>query len=637
MSQQVEHYLERELAFLSGRRDPLARYFAQHHPAVAGTAAAFADRYPEPAGRLELPPKQLTDPHSERMIQGFALLAGRIHHKIHDEFPNLTETLVQILYPHLLRPVPSMSIARFVADWNSATGARGLHVAAGCPLASRPVGHPPLPCLWRTAYPVHLWPVEVSEASLQHPALIKGVDLPPRTGAVLHLRLRCLEPFQFQQLGLDRLRFFLDGPTELMSALYELLFNHATHVIFRSLDPPRMAPIFLAAAEGLAQVGFDLEEGLIPFPCESFVGYRLLTELFTFPSKFLFFEVKGIQTACRAGAGAQLDVLVPFDRAVGDLARTLNPQMLQLGCTPIINLFERVAEPIALTHTRHQYQVVPDRAHAHGVEVCSVDSVSTFDPNTGKVKEFQPFYSFGLGQDRDTHRTFWHPTRQPSSIAERAADVFLVLVDQDFNPRLPPEDSINVYTTCTNRDLPHRMLRAGSELSVRLPQLPFAGSIQLLHTPTAPRPPALEWGTLWRFLSQSSLSHVALSAPGAGLDALKETLILCAGGPVDSAERQQAAVLRQMLEGITAFDSRPVVRPVFRQGRVATVRGMEFTLELDRTKYVGTGAFLVACVLERFLGLYAAVNSFSQLLVQTKQGKGTLKKWPPRAANNPLL
>jgi type VI secretion system protein ImpG len=91
-----------------------------------------------------------------------------------------------------------------------------------------------------------------------------------------------------------------------------------------------------------------------------------------------------------------------------------------------------------------------------------------------------------------------------------------------------------------------------------------------------------------------------------------------------------------LIEGITALESRRVVRPVADGGRVCLCRGVQFTLELDRPRYIGTGAYLFASVLERFLGLYVNVNSFSQLQVRLKQGKGILKRWPPRAADRPL-
>jgi len=102
-------------------------------------------------------------------------------------------------------------------------------------------------------------------------------------------------------------------------------------------------------------------------------------------------------------------------------------------------------------------------------------------------------------------------------------------------------------------------------------------------------------------------------------------------------EPQLAAVNRHMIEGILGVSSRRVVGRTGGPTASGFARGVEVAIELDEPKYVGTGAFLFACVLERFLGLYASINSFTQLIGKTKQGEGYFKKWPPRAGEQPVL
>ena len=61
------------------------------------------------------------------------------------------------------------------------------------------------------------------------------------------------------------------------------------------------------------------------------------------------------------------------------------------------------------------------------------------------------------------------------------------------------------------------------------------------------------------------------------------------------------------------------------------------TVTFDENKYVGSGLFLFASILERFLGQYVSINSFSQLIAKTLQQKEALKTWPPRNGNRILL
>src|SRR3981189_1970207 len=88
----------------------------------------FSDKYPKIAGRLLLEPTQCEDPHVERIIEAFAFLAARVHLKIDDEFPEITEALLSIVYPHFIRPIPSMSVVEFHLDMEQATSPAGFIV-----------------------------------------------------------------------------------------------------------------------------------------------------------------------------------------------------------------------------------------------------------------------------------------------------------------------------------------------------------------------------------------------------------------------------------------------------------------------------------------------------------------------------
>ena len=71
-------------------RDELLPYYERELKFIRQMAGEFAQKYPKVAGRLQLESdKESEDPHVERLIQAFALLAGRVHHKLDDEFPEI--------------------------------------------------------------------------------------------------------------------------------------------------------------------------------------------------------------------------------------------------------------------------------------------------------------------------------------------------------------------------------------------------------------------------------------------------------------------------------------------------------------------------------------------------------------------
>ncbi len=607
-------YYERELIFI--------RQFAQD----------FAKQYPAAAARLRLEPTQSTDPHIERLIESFALLAGRIHHKLDDEFPELTDALLGLLYPHYLAPVPSMAIVQFDLDAERATLPDGFRIERHSMLSTSQLAEGP--CKYRTGYATTLWPIAVESAELMSPPFPAGYQAPPRTAAALSLRLECRGSLSFADLSLDRLRFFLSGENHIIAKMYGLLFNATTQVVFR--PPPsesELPTITLGPAASLFQVGFENDEILLPYPRRSFPGYCLLTELFAFPSKFQFLDLGGFQRVRDAGFGKEFEVVFYFNQPVTGLQQAVDADTFRLGCTPVINLYEQTAEPIDVSQRRHEYRIIPDVARPMSTEIYSVDSVTSVNPVTSTVIEYEPFYSFRHGIHRDTQHAFWHASRRAApDDKDRGADVFLSMVNLDFDAASPGSDTLIVRTTCTNRNLPEQLQRLGDELSLRLEAAAPLSGIRCLRPPSSPLRLPMRRRAYWRLLSHLSLNYLSLTDSEEGLDALKEILRLYDYSDAQT-DAQQASVNRLLVEGLTALSSRQVVGRV---GPIATggfATGVEVTVTFDDKNFVGTGVFLVASVLERFLGQYVSINSFTQFVAKTVQGEEVLKKWPPRVGN----
>ena len=616
--------------------EALLRYYERELLFIRQLAQEFAKQYPAAAGRLMLEPNRSTDPHVERLIEAFALLAGRVHHKIDDEFPELTDALLGVLYPHYLAPIPSMAVVQFQLDPDRGALPNGFLIDRGSRVRTPPVDG--LSCRFRTAYPTTLWPVELLDARLQPPPFPAGLKPPPGAAAALRLQFRCTGKLALAELTIEKLRLYLFGDMQLIPHLYELLFNNVIQVVFR--DPSaaaRTQPIVLEPDQCLGAVGFNRDEGMVPYPNQSFLGYRLLTEFFTFPNKFHFMDLGGWSAARRAGLRDKVEVVLFLKRSQTPLEQGVDARTFRLGCAPVVNLFDQTAEPIALEQTRYEYRVVPDVGHPTGLEVYSVDGVTNVDPASPVTREYEPFYSFRHGRDRENLRTFWYASRRPSLVEnDRGTDVFLNVVDLDFNPRLPADQVLVVRTTCTNRDLPVKLQRAGEELAFELEAAAPLARIRCLRAPTLPLRPPMRKGAYWRLVSHLNLNHLSLTDPVEGRQALQEILRLYDFSDPDAGQ-QRAAVTRQIIEGILSVQSRRVVGRTGGPTASGFARGVEVTVEFDEQKYVGTGVYLFASVLERFLGLYASINSFSQLVAKTKQGEGIMKKWPPRAAEQQLL
>ncbi len=603
--------------------DDLLTYYERELSFFRQMGTEFAAKYPKIAARLLLEGDKSEDPHVERLIQAFAFLSARVHHKIDDEFPEITESLLNVLYPHYLAPIPSMSIARFVIDPDQGKLTSGYRIERGATLYSQPVGG--TPCRFRSCYPVTLWPIEVESARLD--SLDRFGPAPKSAAAVIRLELRCLGGTKFAELQLDHLRFYLHGESSLVYGLYELLFNNTCEVQLRSLGKQSELKSIALSSRSIRPVGFAPEEGVLPYTARSFLGYRLLQEYFAFPEKYLFFDLSEMNRAVAAGFGDGMEVLIFLDR-IPRIEQPVLKETFQLGCAAIVNLFDQIAEPIRLDHAQSEYRVIPDVRRQNATEIYSIDSVTSTAPELEELIEFRPFYSFKHAFNREQQKTFWYASRRLSPRkGDAGTEVYLSLVDLDFQPSLPAVETLTLHTTCTNRDLPGKLPFGGEHGDFELEGAAPLSRIRCLRKPTETLRPALRRGAQWRLISHLSLNYLSICE--GGREALQEILKLY--------DFSDSSVIQQQIAGITNLTSRQVV------GRPASMpwngfcRGLEVTVEFDEEKFVGSGVFLFASVLEKFLGLYTSLNSFIQLVAKTQQREGPLRRWPPRAGEQILL
>lgn len=613
-------------------RDELFDYYKRELDFLRQMGAEYARRHPDDAANLQLSEKTCADPHVERLIEACALLTGRIQLKLNDEFPEIGAALLNVLYPHYLAPIPSMSIMQFSLPAQSSNLKTGQVVERGVRLQSPPVKGTATKCQFRTCYPCVLWPIEVEAAVLRS-------DDPPdsQTGrwreAAIRLSLRCAQQTPLAQLALggveppppiESLRFFINGEPSLSYPLYEMIFNHATRVELRPTGAgSQPAPVNLPAS-CLKPVGFGADEGMLPYTARSFVGYRVLTEYFVFLEKFLFFDVTGLDAAAAAGFGDEFELVIHL-REVTPPSGTVNQKTFLLGCTPIVNLFEKSTEPISLTQEKAEYPVTPELSKQATTEVYSVNAVEVTGGGATETRQFQPFYSLRHAFGDEPDAAFWYALRRPSaSDGVPGTEVSLMFVDRRFNPRGVANQRVIVKTTCTNRNLPFGL--SEDRMDIIGPQVLWRA--RCVKKPTSAVWPELRRGAHWRLLSHLTLNYLSLGdvERNGSPEALQEILRL-----YDFSE-----ALGEQIAGIKSVRSEPAAsRLAGAPVGAGYVRGLQTTVEFDEREYPGGSVFLFAAVLERFLGLYVSVNSFNRLVARTRQGE--LKQWLPRAGEQTLL
>lgn len=562
-----------------------------------------------------------SDPDVERLLEGVAFLCGRIRQKLDDELPELTASLMSLLWPHYLRPVPSLTILEFLPDLEGMQAP--VVVEPGAEFASRPIDG--TRCVYRSSWPVVLRPWGLREARL---------ETLPGQPARLVLTLKVAAKAKIEDLLLDRVRLHLAGDPRTAFTLYLLLAAHVGRVTVRPAGGggpgPGRREVDLPPGSVQA-AGLGPDESVVPQPPYIFAGYGLIQGYFAFKEQYLFVDVRGLDRAVAGLASTDtLEIAFTFDRRLESYP-LVSADNVRLHCVPVANLFAHHAEPIRLAHDRVRYLVQParaglaDRRHA---EVFSVDRVlGLVRAQTLESHEFPPFYSFAHMASADPRSATYYQTHlTPSAIGPGVhwgTDVHLSFVVGGEPGAQPSEETISVELTCTNRDLPGE-LRAG-DVCEPTDRSPAGVRFRNLLKPTPTISPPLGRGLHWRLISHLALNYVSLLR----VEHFRELLRIYDFQAAYDAQR--AAAHQRLLEGVVA------VRSAYRQRMVrgAPVRGLQVELDLNEDHFAGEGdAYLFASIVDRFLGAYVTLNAFSQLKVRFAR-TGLVYDFPPRWGEQP--
>ena len=604
--------------------DDLKPLIDLEYGALTKWVAEFTARNRTAAGRLRLSGPEVDDPHVKRLLEGVAFLGARVRQRLDDEFPELTDALLGVLYPHYLAPFPSCMMARLMPK-PDLSGPRT--VPRDTLVRTEPVDG--VPCRFRTTAPVTLWPIEIDSVRLT------GLPLPPlpvrlASGAagVLRITLRCTDSaMTFETLGLDRLRLHVRGAKAVAHPLYEMLCGHVVAVAFAdsASDPnPVVRPASFVQAGGFAP-----DEALVPWPAQGFAGFRLLAEYFAFSEKFLCVDIAGIDGKTLAGAGNRLEMFLYVDQIPPLLERSVDAASLALGCVPLVNLFPHRCEPIDLDWTRTEYRVDPDLKRPATAEVWSIERVRETRLDTTE-RPWRPFFRMVHG-DADAGQSggSYLPLRRPSAGSLVGSDVFLTVDDPAFDPSNPKRARLSVDALCTNRDLPrllpaeagrpHLLLEEGSTAVASI--APASAVSEALR-------PVARDQRFWRLISHLSLSHLSVVGGAEGAGVLREVLRLYdMRGSGDTKDAIDALIGVSSVPGTARL-------PGARSGSFC--RGLDVRLTFEPRSW-SNGLYLLGSVLERFLALHGSVNGFVRTTALLRGRPDPVARWPARAGTRALL
>ena len=538
-----------------------------------------------------------------------------------------------------------MAIAELQPDSSKGDISNGFVVPRGTMMDSQTLKKSGITCSYTTAHDVTLQPVRIAGVELGGiPADIPLASLGlQHSGCVsaLRIRLECYESVTLNNLQLDQLMFYLAGPDMQAQQLLELLMQHSVGLVCQTVEPqPQRRAL---ALDGLRQEGFAADQALLPNDLRNFEGYRLLQEYFAFPARFQFFSVNGLRPllqSVREGKKAlrQFEIVVLLDRHDAALERVVDAAHLALHCTPVINLFPKVAERIAINEKPR----IPSGGRQY--PAAGLRSVlGAAARRQRQRKTLRARVSAVLQHPERGRRQLWRLLLA----AARTAYAVGARPPLRHPHRLCRFGSVRVaggraaIAVAQRSEIPHR--RRAVHQPRPAVDAAATGSGQLrdarldpdqaglaAQRPHPPRPALAEGMITWRLISQLQLNYLSMmdGDPEQGAASLRQLMGLY-------GNLSEPAIAKQ-IQGVRHCNLRPVYRRVPEPGPIVFARGIAIDLTVDEQAFSGNSPYLLGSVLERLFSRLVAMNTFTEMTLSSQQ-RGEIAHWQARMGKRTLI
>lgn len=588
-------------------------YFKDELSYLKEQSKVFADTFPQAAQFLS---EKSHDPDVDRTLEGFAYLTGVLHAKTEQEYPQLTYSLIDMLWPNYMQPTPSMTIIEFIAKTAEiATISRGSEIKSQPKIAQKKNNqsdkkekkteekHEPIPCTFKVAREIPVLPINITAITVE--SLLRT--------SRLNIEFALLHGATLSNLHHQPMRFYLGDNPYTSSQLY-LWLNHYLSSATIKTDNTSI----LQSELKIQPIGFEQDQAILSYPKNTYMGYRLLQEYFCFSEGYLFVDFLNL-TFPEQSTATTFTLTCEFSRPLPANLK-VRQNSFKLNCTPAINLFTLDSEPILLNGQKAHYPLSPNFKHAESYELFAIDSVNSWYTAPNVDNPLRTYHSFESFTHQTAHENGDIPLYYKiERRQEKTSDLiryFISFVRGDETESHPFDEIVSMRLICTNKDEAAK-LKIG-DICVRTEVIPDTVTFKNISRPSITLRPNIDQSQHWTTISTLSLNYLSLLNKNALAQILRNYNFSA------RYSKQAESSLLKMINGIERFETEPA-QQLYEN---LYIKGLQSTLHIDQSAFNSEGdLYLFGTVLAHFYSLFATVNSFHNLVIinSTNQEKYV---WP---------
>ena len=597
--------------------ETLLKYFNNELHAIREHGKHFANAYPEAAKHLNI--RHIDDPLVNHLIESFAFLSARVQHNIDHGSHQVMEDVLNTMYPHYLLPIPSASIIEIKPKPQNT---KTITIKKGTTLSAHANTKEKKTIPYTTCYHTNVLPITIDQVhySNQLSSFAKQYSQ-ENIQSCLRITLKTnSKKIKLSDLDLKQIRFFIQNDNASSAMLYQQIFSKLSLVsISCSKLTNAEIPIKNSA---IKPVGFDDAEAMLPFPEQSFPGYRMLSEYFAYPDKFNFFDATDLNTEINTAFDNEITISLYFTEYEAILEKRIDTPSLCLNCTPVINLIPVIAEPIRIDQQQTEYQIIVDNFNqSNELEVYHIENVEISSDSHRQQIHCEPY--FGRKYHSNKNILYWQAKRIPCwklGAFDLAGDeVFVRFSEADKNNDHQKNPVIVTPSLlCTNR-ISNSTLINSQELHLESKNNAQIETVQCLKpfTKTQYKNPEDNITDLIRHITHSQLTAASNDSL---LTQIKSLVKIYSNGSI-STEKIQQSILSACIS--KAIQRHPT------QLKLGFCQGFKVRLEINEALFPHHGVYLFGTVLAYYLTKSCSINSFVQLQIDTEKQAGKYL-WKPQ-------
>lgn len=549
-------------------------YFKDELKFLKEDGRQFTRLYPQLAKFLT---EESLDPDAERILESFAFLSAKINKKIDDAFPELTFSLINILWPVLLKPVPSYAIAHFSLE------ERALSESITLPCGSIVYSHEinDIRCRFKTTKDLHI-----------HPVTLTGTRWDTNKRSVVHLNF---EKQENHKLNFDNffLELYLNNNSKTAALNYKWIFAYTDFITITVDNKAYDYPV-----ENLQKAGIKESEKLIKDDNTGFDGFRLLQEYFCYRQRFNFIRFTNLAPFIQNKNFTNLQISFQFNQPLEEKKHFQEDCFID-NCVPIINLYEEEAVPLLIKPQKSRYPIIPQTYQKEYIDIYDVVSVESSVRNDPKGSTtYYPYEQFAFEEE---NKAYYKHVIEPD-FSEQMHSHHIEINNDENNHRTARTLSMNLR--CTNFDLPGYLSIGDIVFSSQ--DIPSFLKVRNITKPTNYLLPVMDTDIHWQLIANFSLNYLSIS----DVQQFRKLLrIFDRRSMYDETSKNRVNRLLHAIESIRSEPYMTVYKSI-------VYRGIETSLSVKDAFDDEGELYVFSTIVSELFKKYAPINHYHKLTAQ---------------------